>query len=159
MDTSGAKEISVPLDAKGLKFAVVVSRFNALVTKELLEGAIETIVRHGGKAADQTVIWVPGGFEIPFAVKQALKKGGFDAVIALGCVMKGATSHNDHIAAAVTSGIASLSLEFDVPVTFGVLTPDTTEQALERAGLKMGNKGSEAAAAAIEMALVKRALK
>lgn len=159
MDSSTARQISAPLDAKGLKFAIVVSRFNSLVTKELLEGALDMIVRLGGKGADQTVVWVPGGFEIPLAVKMVLEKGGHDGVIALGCVMKGETPHNAHIAGEVASGLASLALQFGKPVAFGVLTPETTEQALERAGLKMGNKGTEAAAAAIEMAQLQRALR
>ncbi len=158
MDQTKVKQISAAIDAKGMRFAIVVSRFNALVTKELLGGALDSIERHGGSPADQTIVWVPGGFEIPYAVQALLKKGGFDGVIALGCVMKGSTSHNEHIAAEVTKGLASLGMEYGIPVSFGVLTPDTLEQALERAGLKMGNKGSEAALAAIEMIGVMRAI-
>lgn len=150
------KEYSAPLDAKGLRFALIVSRFNSLVTKELLAGALDTIERHGGKVEEQTVVWAPGSFEIPIVAKAVLEKGGFDGIIALGCVMKGATTHNEYIAAEVTKGLASLGLEYNVPVAFGVLTPETLEQALERAGMKMGNKGSEAAAAAIETARLKK---
>lgn len=150
--------ISAPLQAGGMKFAIVVSRYNAFVTKELLGGALDAITRHGGDAGAVTVVWVPGGFEIPLAVKMVLQKGGFDAVIALGCVMKGATTNNDLIAGEITKGVASLSMEYDVPVTFGVLTPATLEQAIERAGLKMGNKGEEAALAAIEMVQLRRLL-
>lgn len=158
MDTSRAKHLSAQLDAKGLKMALVVSRYNSLVTKELLDGALDAIVRHGGKAEDQTVIWTPGGFEIPLIVKLALERGGFDGVIALGCVMKGETPHNDYISNEVVKGLANLSLQYGIPVGFGVLTPDTMEQALQRSGLKMGNKGGEAALAVIEAARIKKML-
>ena len=141
-----------------MKFAIVVSRYNALVTKELLAGALDTIERLGGSVAEQTIIWAPGGYEIPILVKAALEKGGFDGVIALGCVMKGATTHDQYIAAEVAKGCASLSLQYNKVVSFGVLTPETLEQALERAGLKMGNKGAEAALAAIEVVLTQRAI-
>ncbi len=159
MKPSAPVTISAHLDAKGLRFAVVVSRYNSLVTKELLAGAMDTIVRHGGTEADQTVVWAPGGFELPIVVKAVLARGGVDGVIALGCVMKGETSHNDHIAGEVVKGLASLSLEYAVPVSFGVLTPDTLEQALNRSGLKMGNKGGEAALAAIETARLLKLLR
>lgn len=151
-----AKNISATMDAKGLKFALIVSRYNSFVTKELLEGALDTVVRHGGTIEDQTVIWAPGGFEIPILVKAALDKGSFDGVIALGCVMKGETPHNDYIAAEVSKGLASLSLQYGKPVSFGVLTPESMEQAIQRAGLKMGNKGAEAALAAIEVAQLQK---
>ncbi len=159
MLSTKAKHVSASLDAKGLKFALVVSRYNSLVTKELLDGALDAIERHGGDVAQQTVIWTSGSFEIPLVVKAALDKGGFDGVIALGCVMKGETPHNDYLANEVVKGLANLSLEYTKPISFGVLTPDTMEQALNRAGLKMGNKGSEAALAAIETAQVQRLLK
>lgn len=159
MNTKTPREISAPLNAKGLKFALVVSRTNSLVTKELLDGALDAIVRHGGTGGDQTVIWAPGGYELPSVVKFVLEHGGFDGVIALGCVLKGATSHNDYIAAEVSKGLAQLALEYNMPVAFGVLTPDTLEQALERAGMKMGNKGADAALAAIEVAGLKKLLK
>lgn len=153
---SQPKEISVPMDAKGLKFAIIVSRYNALVTKELLGGAMDAIVRHGGSAKDQTVVWTPGAFEIPVVAQALLKRGGFDAIIALGCVMKGATVHDELIAHEVTKGISQLGLQYGVPVGFGVITPATMEQALERSGMKMGNKGAEAALAVIETAQVLR---
>ncbi len=152
MAESKYKEISAPLDAKGLKLALVVSRYNSLICKELLSGAIDAIVRHGGREADLKVIWAPGGFEIPILVKAVLDKGGVDGVITLGCVLKGETPHNDHISNEVVKGVSSLSLEYGVPVGFGVLTPNTLEQALNRAGVKMGNKGAEAALAVIEAA-------
>jgi 6,7-dimethyl-8-ribityllumazine synthase len=142
-----------------MKFALVVSRYNALVTKELLNGALDAIERHGGSAGDQVVIWAPGSFEIPLLVKAALDRGGIDGVIALGCVMTGATTHNEYIAGEVTKGCAMLSLEYNKPVSFGVLTPNTLEQALERSGMKMGNKGAEAALAAIEVVALQRLLK
>jgi 6,7-dimethyl-8-ribityllumazine synthase len=152
-------EFSASLDASGLKFALVVSRFNSLVTKELLSGALDAIARHGGSVKDQVVVWAPGSFEIPLVVKTVLERGGIDGVIALGCVLKGSTTHNEHIAAEVTKGLGMLSLESGLPVAFGILTPDTMEQALERAGMKMGNKGSEAALAAIEVARLQKALR
>lgn len=159
MKSTAPRHFSAKLHAEGLRFAIVVSRFNSLVTKELLDGALDTLERHGADPAAQTIIWAPGGYEIPLVVKAALERGSIDGVIALGCVLKGATSHNDHIASEVTKGLAQLSLEYNLPVSFGVLTPDTTEQALERAGLKMGNKGGEAALAAIEVANLQRMLR
>jgi len=151
------QEIHGGLNAEGLKFTIIASRFNSLVTEELLKGALDCLVRHGASADDQRVVFVPGGWEIPLAVKVALEKGGIDGVIALGCVMKGQTPHNEYIASEAAKGLGQLSLQYGIPVSFGVLTPSTLEQALERSGLKMGNKGSEAAEAAIEMAnLMKR---
>jgi 6,7-dimethyl-8-ribityllumazine synthase len=150
-DTGIPTEYSAHLDATGMRFAIVVSRYNSFVTKELLAGAMDAIVRHGGSAEAQEVIWAPGGFEIPMVVQMVLKRGGVDGVIALGCVMTGETTHNEYIAGEVTKGCAQLALEFGKPVSFGVLTPNTVEQALNRAGLKMGNKGAEAALAAIEL--------
>lgn len=147
------------MDGRGMKFGIVVSRFNSLVTNELLAGALNMLARHGAKEADQTVVRVPGGWEIPIAARALATKGGIDGIIALGCIMKGQTSHDEHIAAQVSSSLATISAEFNIPVTHGVLTPATTEQALERAGMKMGNKGAEAAAAAIEIVNVLRGLK
>jgi 6,7-dimethyl-8-ribityllumazine synthase len=146
------------LDAKGLKFALVVSRFNSLVTEELLKGALDTLTRHGANPEQQTIVRVPGGWELPVVVKAVLDKGGVDGVIALGCVMKGQTTHNDTIIAEASKGLGQLAMATGIPVTFGVLTPNSLEQALERAGLKMGNKGSEAAEAAIETANLLRKL-
>lgn len=146
------KIIEGHLSAQGMKFAIVVSRFNSMITESLLAGALDTITRHGGKPDDQVVVYVPGGWEIPLAVKRVLEtQKKIDGVIALGCVMRGQTTHNEYISAEAAKQIEGLSLEHNKPVSFGVLTPDSTEQALERAGMKHGNKGSEAAAAAIEM--------
>ncbi len=140
------------LDASGKRFAIIVSRFNSLVTKELLGGALDCLARHGADLDKVDVVWVPGSFEIPLAVSHVVKSGGYDGVITLGCVLRGATPHNQYIAAEVSKGIAQISLESGVPVGFGVLTPDSMEQALERAGMKAGNKGAEAAESVIEMA-------
>ncbi len=154
-----AQAIEGDMDGRGMKFGIVASRFNSLVTNELLSGALDMLARHGAREADQTIVRVPGGWEIPIAARALARKGGIDGVIALGCVMKGQTSHDEHIAAEVSKGLAAVSAEFDLPVLHGVLTPATLEQALERAGMKMGNKGAEAAAAAIEIVNVLRALK
>ncbi len=150
--------VSGKLDASGLRFAIIVSRYNSLVTKELLEGALDAIERHAGSRKDQLVVWSPGGFEIPLLVREVLETGRFDGVVALGCVMRGETPHNEYIAAEASKALASLSLQYGKPVGFGVLTPDTLEQALERSGLKMGNKGAEAALAVIEAVRVQRAI-
>ncbi|GGJ07756.1 6,7-dimethyl-8-ribityllumazine synthase [Alicyclobacillus cellulosilyticus] len=146
------------LVGQGLKFGIVVSRFNEFITHKLLGGAMDALKRHGVAEGDVTVAWVPGAFEIPFAAKRMAVSGRYDAVIALGCVIRGATPHFDYVAAEVSKGIANLSLTTDVPVIFGVLTTDTIEQAIERAGTKAGNKGWEAAVAAIEMANLARQL-
>jgi len=140
------------LIAEDLKIAVVVSRFNDFITKRLLEGAENTLKRHGVEEEAIDVAWVPGAFEIPLAAKKLAASGQYDAVITLGAVIRGATTHYDYVCSAVTSGVSSAALETGVPVIFGVLTTESIEQAVERAGTKAGNKGSEAAAAAIEMA-------
>ncbi|MEO8376376.1 MAG: 6,7-dimethyl-8-ribityllumazine synthase [Candidatus Sumerlaeota bacterium] len=147
------------LNAKGLVFGIVVSTYNSRMTDALLQGALAEIERNGGAIAKQKIARVPGGFEIPLGAKLLLAAGGIDGVITLGCIMKGETTHNEYIASEVTRGIGALALEYSLPVTFGVLTPDTAEQALERSGPGQGNKGAEAARAAIEMALLKRSLK
>ncbi|HMX63129.1 MAG TPA: 6,7-dimethyl-8-ribityllumazine synthase [Candidatus Sumerlaeota bacterium] len=147
------------LNAKGLTFGIVVSTYNSIVTESLLRGALGEIERNGGQKDKQKIVRVPGGFEIPLAAKWLLEAGGIDGVITLGCIMKGETTHNEYIAAEVTRGIGSLALEYQLPVAFGVLTPNTAEQALARSGPGEGNKGAEAARAAIEMALLKRSLK
>jgi 6,7-dimethyl-8-ribityllumazine synthase len=140
------------LDATGLRFAVIVGRFNSFITERLLEGAVDALVRHGAERERITVVRVPGAFEIPLAVQQLVKKREFDAVICLGAIIRGATPHFDLVASEVTKGIAQVSLAREVPIAFGVVTTDSIEQAIERAGTKAGNKGFDAAMTAIEMA-------
>ncbi len=144
-------EINGKLDAKGINFAIVVGRFNSLITEKLLEGAVDCIVRNGGSKENITVVRVPGSFEIPLTAKKLAKTGKFDAIICLGAVIRGATPHFEYVASEVTKGIAQVSLEMEIPVSYGILTTDTIEQAIERAGTKMGNKGFDAALSAIEM--------
>ncbi len=140
------------LTGAGLKFAIVQSRFNSLIGDRLREGALDTLRRHGAADTDISTAYVPGAFEIPLAASVLAKSGKYDAVICLGAVIRGATAHFDYVAGPLASGLASISVETGVPVLFGVLTTDTIEQALERAGTKAGNKGADVAAAAIEMA-------
>lgn len=140
------------LTAKGKKFGIVVSRFNELVSKQLLQGALDCLKRHNGDEKDVDIVWVPGSFEIPAAAQQLVRTKKYDAVICLGAVIRGATPHYQHIAAEVTKGIAQVGLNSGVPTIYGVITPDTLEQAFERAGTKSGNKGWDAALSAIEMA-------
>ncbi len=149
---SGINTIEGKLDAKGLKTAVIASRFNDFVTAKLIEGAVDCLLRHGSVEKDVTVIRVPGSFELPLAAKRAAASGKFSAVICLGALIRGQTPHFDYIAAEVTKGVAQVSLDTGVPVTFGVITADTLEQAVDRAGAKAGNKGFEAALGALEMA-------
>ena len=144
-------ELSAQLVVGDATFAIVVSRFNDLITRRLLEGAIETIVRHGGDASRVTVVWVPGSFEIPLAASRLAKSGKYSAVVCLGAVIQGSTSHHEYINSQVASGIMSAMRESGVPVTFGVITCESMDQALDRAGGKVGNKGHEATLAAIEM--------
>lgn len=139
------------LHAVELKPAIVVSRFNSFITERLVEGAVDAVIRHGGKEENITIIRVPGAFEIPIAAKLAAKSPKYNAVIALGAVIRGSTPHFDYVAAEVSKGLAHVSLEFDKPIAFGVLTTDTIEQAIERAGTKAGNKGFDAAMTVIEM--------
>ncbi|MFC0559782.1 6,7-dimethyl-8-ribityllumazine synthase [Halalkalibacter alkalisediminis] len=140
------------LVATGLKVGIVVGRFNEFITSKLLGGAQDALKRHGIKEEDVDVAWVPGAFEIPYAAKKMLDTGKYDAVITLGTVIRGATPHFDFVCSEVAKGVASLTLSSGKPVIFGVLTTDTIEQAVERAGTKAGNKGWDAATAAIEMA-------
>lgn len=140
------------LDASGMRFGIVVSRFNSFITERLLEGAIDAIVRHGADHESIQVARVPGAFEIPLVAKKMAERGTFDAIICLGAVIRGSTPHFDYVAAEVSKGVASVSLDSAIPVSFGVLTTDTIEQAVERAGTKAGNKGFEAAVTAIETA-------
>ncbi|HQP91678.1 MAG TPA: 6,7-dimethyl-8-ribityllumazine synthase [Candidatus Omnitrophota bacterium] len=135
----------------GKKFAIVISRFNDMVTKSLLDGCSDTLKRHGAKEADVEAFWVPGSFEIPTVANKIAKSKKFDAVICLGAVIRGDTPHFDFIASEAAKGVASVSMQTGVPVIFGVITADTMEQAIERAGIKGGNKGRDAALNAIEM--------
>ena len=146
------KTIEGDLQAKGLKFGIIVSRFNDFINGRLLEGALDALTRHGASANDMDVIRVPGSYEIPLVAKRIGAKGGYDALICLGSVIRGATPHFDYVAAEVAKGVATASMETGVPMAFGVLTTDTIEQAIERAGTKSGNKGADAAVSAIEMA-------
>ena len=140
------------LNADGLKFALVVSRFNSFIVEQLERGALDTINRHGGSLEQVTIYRTPGAYELPVLVNRIAQGGQFDAIIALGAVIRGATPHFDYVANECVKGLATASMTHDLPVIFGVLTVDSIEQAIERAGTKAGNKGGEAAAAAIEMA-------
>ncbi|MDD4876683.1 MAG: 6,7-dimethyl-8-ribityllumazine synthase [Dehalococcoidales bacterium] len=140
------------LSGEGLKFGLAVSRFNEFITKKLLDGAQDALLRHGVKQEDIEVAWVPGSFEIPLIAQKLAQTKRYDAVICLGAVVRGGTPHFDYIAAELSKGIAKVSLDTGLPVIFGVITADTLEQAIERAGTKMGNKGFDAAVTAIEMA-------
>ncbi len=137
---------------EGKKFGIAVSRFNSFITTKLLDGALDALRRHGVKDDDVTVAWTPGAFEIPLVVKKMAQSKKYDAVIALGCVIRGNTPHFDYIASETAKGVGVSSLETGQPIVFGVLTTDTIEQAVERAGSKSGNKGADAAMSAIEMA-------
>ncbi|MCX6142491.1 MAG: 6,7-dimethyl-8-ribityllumazine synthase [Ignavibacteriales bacterium] len=145
------KVLQGTMNASGKKVAIVVSRFNEFITGKLIDGAVDTLVRHGVQEGHIDVIWVPGSFEIPAVARRVAKNKKHDAIICLGCVIRGDTPHFDYIAAEVSKGVASVSLESEMPVLFGVLTTDTIEQAIERAGTKAGNKGADAAMAAIEL--------
>ncbi len=138
------------LDATGLKFGIIVSRFNSFIAERLLDGALDALVRNGADEATIDVARVPGAFESPLAAKKMAQTGNYDAIICLGAVIRGSTPHFDYVAAEVSKGVAHVSLETGVPVSFGVLTTDTIEQAVERAGTKAGNKGFDAAMTAIE---------
>ncbi len=140
------------LVGENLKIGLVVSRFNEFITQKLLAGAQDALLRHGVSKDNIDVAWVPGAFELPLAVKALAQRGDYDAIIALGCIIRGATAHFDYVAGEVSKGISRLNLELNLPVIFGVLTTETIEQAIERAGTKAGNKGWEAAQSAIEMA-------
>ena len=147
------------LVSEGTKVGIVCARFNEFIVSRLLSGCEDTLLRHGVQAEDITVAWVPGAFEIPLIASKMARCGRYDAVIALGAVIRGATSHYDYVCSEVAKGVASAALNSDVPVMFGVLTTDTLEQAIERAGTKAGNKGAECAQSAIEMVNLIRALK
>ena len=146
------------LVVEGIKVGIVCARFNEFIVSKLLGGCEDTLLRHGVQAEDISVAWVPGAFEIPLIASKMAKSGKYDAVIALGAVIRGNTSHYDYVCSEVSKGIAAVALESGIPVMFGVLTTDTIEQAIERAGTKAGNKGAECAQGAIEMVNLIRAL-
>ncbi|BCV25689.1 6,7-dimethyl-8-ribityllumazine synthase [Gelria sp. Kuro-4] len=145
------KTIEGQLNASGKRFALVAARFNEFITNRLLSGAVDCLTRHGAAGDDLTVAWVPGAFEIPLVAKRLAGSGQYDAVICLGAVIRGSTPHFEYVSAEVAKGIAQAALETEIPVIFGVLTTDSIEQAIERAGTKAGNKGWEAALTAVEM--------
>jgi 6,7-dimethyl-8-ribityllumazine synthase len=148
----GARTLEGQLSAKNLKVAIVASRFNGFIVERLVDGAIDAIVRTGGEAKNITVARCPGAFELPQVARRLADTGAFDAIVCLGCVIRGATPHFDYVAGEVAKGVAKVAMQSRAPVTFGVLTTDNIEQAVERAGTKAGNKGVEAAMAAIELA-------
>jgi len=147
------------LIAEGLKIGIAAARFNEFIVSKLIGGAEDGLIRHGMEEENIDLLWVPGAYELPFAAKKMVLSGKYDAVICLGAVIRGTTSHYDLVCAEVAKGIANVSLESGVPVIFGVLTTDTIEQAVERAGTKAGNKGFDAAATAIEMANLLKGIK
>ena len=152
------KEYAGNLMGKGLKFGVVVSRFNDFITSRLLDGAKDTLIRHEVKDSDIEVAWCPGSFELPLVAKRMAQSGKYDAVLCLGAVIQGGTPHYAYISAEVTKGIAQVSLETGVPISYGIITADTLDQAIERAGVKEGNQGAKAALSAIEMANLLKAM-
>ena len=151
-------EISGNLNAAGLKFAIVVARFNEFFSSKLLDGALDCLKRHGAKEEDISIVRVPGSFEIPYAASRLAKSNKYSAIICIGVVLRGNTPHYEHIAAEVTKGIARLGMEYDLPVVYGIVTADTLEQAIERSGSKSGNRGFNAAMTAIEMANLYKAI-
>ncbi|OGL40658.1 MAG: 6,7-dimethyl-8-ribityllumazine synthase [Candidatus Schekmanbacteria bacterium RIFCSPHIGHO2_02_FULL_38_11] len=152
------KVIEGKIDASGLKFAIVTSRFNEFITAKLLEGCLDCLLRHGASDQHISIIKVPGSFEIPLIAQKAAQTKQYDAVICLGAVIRGQTPHFEYVASEVTKGIASIQLELGVPIAYGIITSDNIEQAIERAGTKLGNKGWDAAISAIEMANVLKAI-
>lgn len=158
MTKTAGKVFEGGLNAAGIRFGIVCARFNDFLVSRLLSGAIDAIVRHGGAPEDISVAYVPGSYEIPFAVKKMLGRGGFDAVVALGVVIQGDTPHASYINAEVAKGLAQIGLESGVPVTYGMITADNLEQAINRSGVKAGNKGVDAALAAIEMVNLTRSI-
>ena len=152
------KVIEGTLNAKGIRFGIVVSRFNDFINTKLLDGALDALSRHGAEDEHVSIVRVPGSFEIPLMAKKMADSGNYDAIICLGAVIRGATPHFEYISAEVTKGIAKVTLDSGIPVSFGILTTDNIEQAIERAGTKSGNKGWDAALAAVEMVNILRAL-
>jgi 6,7-dimethyl-8-ribityllumazine synthase len=153
------KIIEAGLQAQGKKFGIIVSRFNDFITGKLVDGALDALIRSGAEDKDITIVKVPGAFEIPLAAKKMVNHSAYDAIICIGAVIRGATSHYDYVCAEVSKGIASVSLAADIPVMFGILTTETIEQAIERAGTKAGNKGFDVALGAVEMANLAESLK
>ncbi|UCC67387.1 MAG: 6,7-dimethyl-8-ribityllumazine synthase [Armatimonadota bacterium] len=153
-----SKSYEGSLVADGLRFGIVASRFNDLIVRRLLGGAVDALGRHGAKEEQIEVAWVPGGFELPLVAERLAESGKYDAVICLGAIIRGATPHFDYVASETAKGIAQVSLRTGLPVIYGVVTADTIEQAVERAGTKAGNRGADAARSAIEMANLMRAL-
>jgi 6,7-dimethyl-8-ribityllumazine synthase len=154
---SSVNTITGDFDGQGSRFAIVAGRFNSFIVDHLVKGALDTLQRHGVEAKAIDLVYVPGAFEVPLTAQRLAATKQYDALIALGCVIRGATPHFDYVAGECAKGIAAVALKFDIPVAFGVLTVDTLEQAVERAGTKAGNKGAEAALSALEMAsLLKR---
>jgi len=152
------KTIEGDLRVRNARFCIVVSRFNSFVVESLLAGAVDALKRHGAEESDLAIVRVPGAFEMPVAIEHIAQKGGYDAIIAIGAVIRGGTPHFDFVAGECVKGMAQVSLRYAIPVSFGVLTVDTIEQAIERAGTKAGNKGAEAAMSAVEMVNVIRQL-
>ena len=152
------KTIEGNLDASDLRIVLLASRFNDFIVGQLLDGARNALLRHGAKTADINIVWVPGAYELPMAARKLSESRRYDAIVALGCVIRGATSHFDYVAGECAKGLARVMEQYDVPIGFGVLTTDTVQQALERAGTKSGNKGADAAISAIEMANLLRRL-
>jgi len=152
------KTIEGDLRVQNARFCIVVSRFNSFVVESLLAGAVDALKRHGAEESDLAIVRVPGAFEMPVAIEHIAQKGGYDAIIAIGAVIRGGTPHFDFVAGECVKGMAQVSLRYAIPVSFGVLTVDTIEQAIERAGTKAGNKGAEAAMSAVEMVNVIRQL-
>jgi 6,7-dimethyl-8-ribityllumazine synthase len=157
--TSQVRNIEGDLVARGARFGIVLSRFNSFIGERLLEGALDALVRHGADPGNIEVVRVPGAFEMPLALKGMAQAKKYDALIAVGCVIRGGTPHFEYVAGECTKGVAQVMQEFDVPIAFGVLTVDTIEQAVERAGTKAGNKGVEAALSAVEMVNVLKKLR
>ena len=151
--------IAGKLDATGMRFAIVVARFNDFVAQRLLEGSVDALVRHGASADDLTVIWVPGSFEIPLAAQEVAEQGRVDAIVCLGVVIRGETPHFDFVAGEASRGVGGIGLRARIPTAFGIVTTETLEQAIDRAGGKHGNKGADAALAAVEMVSLLRTLR
>ncbi len=148
----GVRVLEGHFQGEGLRFGIVVGRFNSFISEKLLQGALDALSRHGVDLDQVTVAWVPGSFEIPLVAKKMAQSGRFDAIICLGAIIRGATPHFDYVAAEASKGIAQTMLDTEVPIAFGILTTDSIEQAVERAGTKAGNKGFDAALSALEMA-------